>query len=90
MKRDIKSISHIHNMQKKIVRSKFLYYLLHSLEKIAYLNEYGIITTDDQYSGSYDFSIDNGVITLEFTPNEDTTFDAREFQNTVLSLDINN
>ena len=55
----------------------------------SYINEYGIIATDEEYSGSYDFDIDNQVVTLRFTPSENTKFGSREFTNTVLSLDIN-
>ena len=55
----------------------------------SYINEYGIIATDEEYSGSYDFDVDNQVITLKFTPTENNKFGDREFTNTVLSLDIN-
>tara|TARA_B100001094_G_scaffold32755_1_gene27195 strand:- start:26074 stop:38241 length:12168 start_codon:yes stop_codon:yes gene_type:complete len=56
----------------------------------SYIDEYGIITTDDKYSGHYNFEVDNGIVTLQFTPTEDSQFGSREFTNTVLSLDINN
>jgi len=56
----------------------------------SYLDEYGILTTDEEYTGSYDFNVDNGVMTLQFTPTQDTEFGPNDFSNTVISLDINN
>ena len=54
-----------------------------------YIDEYGVIASDKEYSGSYNFTVDSDLITLEFVPSEDSKFEAKDFSNTVLSLDIN-
>ena len=56
----------------------------------AYLNEYARISTDEKYSGNYDFDIEDNLTTLKFIPDNDVLLDPNEFFNTVLSFDINN